>query len=139
MEDICSSEVPNIKSKESKMNVKRIVMLAAVLSLVAGTAVFSEPVSEDTAMRLVNNWLISEQMSGYTAKSAQAVTAEDGTILHYIVKCAPKGFVIIAPDTRMEPIIAFSQADNARPDNPLFNIARQDTTTRRKLDRKSVV
>ncbi|OGV69556.1 MAG: hypothetical protein A2283_01995 [Lentisphaerae bacterium RIFOXYA12_FULL_48_11] len=109
------------------------VVLAAVLSLTIGLSAFADPVSEDTAMRLVSNWLVAEKMTGYTAKSVQAVTAEDGTILHYIVKCNPKGFVIIASDTRMEPIIAFSGADNTRTDNPLFSIARQDTTTRRKL------
>ena len=114
----------------------RVSVVGIVLALTAcmASVVPAAPVSMDEAMVLVNAALNANGPStGYSAKDVEAVTDDDGTTLYYVVYCNPSGYMIVAADDAIEPIIAFSDAStfDKSSSNPLFALLANDLRTRR--------
>jgi hypothetical protein len=93
-------------------------------------------VSEAIALRVANGWLSrSPAPMGVGAGRADGVATyadEAGRPLFYAVDLAPKGFVIVAADDEVEPVLAFSNesAFLARAGTPLFDLLKRDVAQR---------
>jgi len=107
------------------------------LLLAAGPAVMAEPVTNLQVHQAVRTWLqrtpsplkaplATEIASIETHRNAQ------GQALFHEVRLAPEGFVIVAPDDLLEPIIAFSARGTLEtdPHNPLYQLLQRDLRTR---------
>ena len=61
-----------------------------------------------------------------------AYSSDTGEARFYVVDLVPTGYVVIAADDELEPIIAFSSTGQfvAQPGNPLFDLLQKDTENR---------
>ncbi len=113
-------------------------LLPALLFLCLATArLAAAPVSRQDALNAASAWLAlspkaMDQQHGQLAGSVRAVNDSTGQPQFYSVDLAPKGFVIVAADDGVEPIIAFSNTDNFQPvkGNPLFDMLEGDVPAR---------
>lgn len=103
-----------------------------LLALAAGAA----PVSVDQAKAAVGRWIRSDAALGCrlgaSVADARTCTA-DGASFH-VVRLAGGGFVVTSADTRIEPVLAFSDSgDLAEGDaNPLWSLLKGDLAARAK-------
>lgn len=89
------------------------------------------------ALALVKGWLrveprpLREHLSR-TIRGVQACSTQDGEFLYYVVSLEPAGFVIVAADDLIEPIIGFSAAGqfDASFENPLGALVGNDLPNR---------
>ncbi|MBO7083264.1 MAG: thiol protease/hemagglutinin PrtT [Bacteroidales bacterium] len=80
-----------------------ITLLAFVLRLTAGS------VDVESAKQLGGKYMVANHQSASTALSlAYTETSENGINVCYVFNCQPKGFVIVAADDRMKPILGYS-------------------------------
>ncbi|KAB1439089.1 C10 family peptidase [Pseudodesulfovibrio senegalensis] len=110
--------------------------LAAVFVVVLflTSACFAAPVSPDQAKQAVQGWLVLDQkpmgmdMQGSSAQSVAAHAVSDGDAAYYIVALSGGGFVAVAGDDLVEPIVGFQNdgSFDADPNNPLFALLEQD-------------
>jgi hypothetical protein len=71
------------------------------------------PVGPSTAADAVTGWLATDptplaEKLGHNVKSVETIMDGQGTALYHVVHLAPAGFVIVAADDRIEPIVAFA-------------------------------
>ena len=80
-----------------------IAMVAWGFNLMAG------PVDVETAKHLGGQFMMTTHRSTTTALTlVHTETAENGLNVCYVFNCQPKGFVIVAADDRMKPILGYS-------------------------------
>ncbi len=110
---------------------RRLVVAA---TLVSGLS--AAPVSRDTARRAAVGWLLRNPapMEASTGHAGDLMTCADesGAALFHVLELAPAGFVVVAADDELEPVLAFSGRSSfaAEPGTPLFDILKQDTRVR---------
>lgn len=84
------------------------VCLLAACSATAGTSV-----SAEKALKMVDAWMAENRggfgLGGATAVSAKPFLDDDGTVLGYAVTLSGGGCVFTSADTRIEPVVAFSE------------------------------
>jgi hypothetical protein len=105
-----------------------------VMLLFLTSACFAAPVSPDQAKQAVQGWLVLDQkpmgmdMQGSSAQSVAAHAVSDGDAAYYIVALSGGGFVAVAGDDLVEPIVGFQNdgSFDADPNNPLFALLEQD-------------
>ncbi len=109
------------------------VVLACLLLLVFSRGGFSEPVSVQQAENAVISWLKAnpsplQTAMGQKITQAQTFTNADGTTLYYVLSLAPDGFVIVAADDLVEPIVGFAPSGrfDPSPANPLGALVSRD-------------
>ena len=95
------------------------VVLACLLLLVFSSGGFGEPVSVEQAENAVISWLKAnpsplQTAMGQKITQAQTFTNADGT-LYYVLSLAPDGFVIVAADDLVEPIVGFAPSGRFDP------------------------
>ncbi|HKW30348.1 MAG TPA: C10 family peptidase, partial [Verrucomicrobiae bacterium] len=96
-------------------------------------AVFGDPVSAQQARDAVISWLRADQSPlqatmGQQVKQVEPFADAHGTPLYYVVYLDPDGFVIVAADDLVEPIIGFASSGRFDPstDNPLGALVGND-------------
>ena len=110
---------------------KRIVRLSLMaFALVIGVNLSGASVDQDTARLFAENWLSAGSnpivADGIAREAAATVAvANGGTVLAYGVNFAPKGFVVVAADDRIAPVVSYSadgefQDDAASPMHALL-------------------
>ncbi len=122
--------------------VGRTVSVNRVLAVLVGAALLAAPAlavptTPGQARKIVRGWLDLDgrPLNAHLARSVARVTTYDGgggRAVCYVVHLEPEGFVIVAPDDEIEPIIAFSPAGTFEPggDDPLGALLRKDMTGR---------
>ena len=107
------------------------------LLLVASTAALAAPVNSMQVNQAVQTWLQRTPAPLRTPLGADIATIEthrdvDGQILFHEVRLAPEGFVIVAPDDLLEPIVAFSAHGVLKTDaeSHLYLLLQRDLRTR---------
>ncbi len=122
-----------------------ITLATLLLSAVVATVGVAEPTSTSEARAAVATWLrvsprpldtcISQEI-----RNAQTYLSPNGEILYHVVSLSPSGFVIVAGDDLVEPIIAFSKSGefDPSPKNPLGAIVSRDLPLRVARARASV-
>ena len=109
--------------------------LAVFCSLAAASGVVAAPVSVGQAKTAVGNWLREDLALGCrlgaSVDSARTCAPTNGARFH-VVKLAGGGFVVTSADTKIEPVIAFSDsADLVESDgNPLWVLLKKDLSAR---------
>ncbi len=92
-------------------------------------------VSSGMAKCAVEHWLTADSSLGCRlgggVASARICTATNGAVFH-VVKLSGGGFVVTSADTKIEPVIAFSESEDLVEDerNPLWTLLTQDLAAR---------
>ena len=116
---------------------KTYKFLSIVLVTLLSINSFAATVSESNAKNAVKGWqaLNSNPLGANLNKPIKVIQEfknQSDELLYYLVKLEPKGFVIVAPDNQIEPIIAFSGTGyldtNSR--NPLYDFLNADMESR---------
>ncbi|HEX4086961.1 MAG TPA: C10 family peptidase [Chthoniobacteraceae bacterium] len=109
----------------------------AIFAVVATGRLHAAPISGRDALDIAYAWasLSPEAMHeqhGRVAGTETPILDSLGETTAYAVDLAPKGYVIVAADDSVEPIIAFSTTDTfqAAPANPLYDMVRGDLQRR---------
>ena len=112
-------------------------MRAWVLLLLCCGVGHARPISDWQAANVVDGWFKAGVQPfcdsiGRANQDVEAVTDADGNTIYYIVSREPEGFVIVAADDEVEPIIAFSDSGTLDPSvaNPLTDLLRNDVRNR---------
>ena len=112
----------------------RKTILLALVAFASRLASASE-VTAEQAQAAVDEWLRYDPALGCAlgraAESARTCTATNGAAFH-VVKLAGGGFVVTSADTRLEPVIAFSDGDDLVESdaNPLWILLKKDLALR---------
>ena len=107
-----------------------------ILFSLVGWPCFAVPINSDRASQAARRWLeLSPSPMGKGAGKLGKTSAyanPAGEARFYVVDLAPTGFVVVAADDELEPIIAFSPTGQfgAEPGNPLFALLQKDTEGR---------
>ena len=108
------------------------ILLALIFFIVFSNVSFSKSVSKEKILKLVGNFIEQRSISSDFAlakkgplniESIDALTiSQTNDVFAYLVNLSPTGFVVIAPDTDIEPIIAYSFRHNWAADTSQSNI-----------------
>ncbi len=114
-----------------------ILPLVLLIGLFAGTPLFAAPLTREQALEAAYAWLslsptVMHEAHGHLAGTVTPVRDTLGETDAYAVDLAPRGYVIVAADDSVEPVIAFSTTDTfqAVPGDPLFDMLRTDVPAR---------
>jgi len=95
------------------------------------------PVSSEQVAAVVTGWLSLDRMPlgetlGAAVQRVDTFTNKGGDVLYYVVYLNPSGFVVVAGDDLVEPIIAFARTGRFDPseDNPLGALVNKDLAGR---------
>lgn len=112
-------------------------ILAILVVFVLSLAVYAKSTDihqAESAARgwLRSNWCPLETKLGQSIADVQMFSDENGRALYYAVRLEPSGFLIVAGDDRLGPIIAFCQGGTYNPsqDNPLGALVSNDMAGR---------
>ena len=122
------------RSKRQIGPVLGVVLLTLLLSVLDGRGA---PTTADQAMNAVTGWLKTDQSPlqttlGQQVKTVQTFGDAKGITLYYVVYLNPEGFVIVAGDDLIEPIVGFAPRGEFDPstDNPLGALVSSDLPSR---------
>ena len=120
--------------------IRRPALMIAVLSvigLICPIPVWAKPTGAAQAKKAVKGWLKSDPRPLGTALGRQIASTEtfadaEGEPIYHVVYLQPSGYVIVAADDLVEPIIAFVQSGEYYPseDNPLGALVGTDMPAR---------
>jgi hypothetical protein len=96
----------------SKLQISVKLSAISFFLLLTGPAL-AAPVSMDNAAKAARGWLRTntaplETAISKKASQTEAVSAADGRVLYYMTSLEGQGFVILAGDDELEPVVAFS-------------------------------
>ena len=109
--------------------------LPLLWGVLAASVAVAVPVSLEQAQTAVRNWLSTDPALGcplgMSVRSARTCSVPNGTACH-VVRLAEGGFVVTSTDTRLEPVIAFSEGGDLVEDgrNPLWALLKRDLEVR---------
>jgi hypothetical protein len=117
---------------------RRLIISLCLLALIASTPVFARTISKAEAENAVNGWLNTDEVPmgasiGWQIDWTDAYNDANGVCAYYIVYLQPAGFVIVAADDLVEPIIGFVTGYayyDPSPDNVLGAIVSRDLPAR---------
>ena len=125
-----------MENKTSKTTYLRLV-LASFLSFAPLPCLWASLVSQDEAIRMTAGWLNEgrqrlEHTMPTTIAGARTFTNASGQAIYYIVSLLPRGFIVVAANDGVEPVIAFSATGGFDPnaENPLFVLLESDMSQR---------
>ena len=123
---------------------KNIFLSVTLLAIVMSGIVQAKPVSKTGAEKAVKGWLkadpkpLDAQIGGQIIQT-EVYNGQDGSPVYYIVYLDPSGFVIVAADDLVEPVVGFvasSAPYDPSPDNPLGALVSRDLAGRIEVARK---
>ena len=83
--------------------------LCLILAVVAwGLNLMAKPIDVETAKQLGGKFMTANHRSTSALSLAYTEKTDTGLAVCYVFNCHPKGFVIVAADDRMKPILAYS-------------------------------
>jgi len=117
--------------------IKTVVICVLALMLLLNASALAKPTSAHQAEKAVKGWLknspnplktnIAQQID-----YVQTFSDDNSEPLYYVVYLQPSGFVIVAADDQVEPIIAFADSGiyDPSPNNPLAGMINADIPVR---------
>jgi hypothetical protein len=119
-----------------------LIFLIFIMASIPATS-FAQPTSQEQAKKVVRVWLSLDKQPldtsiGTNIKDVSTFNDDNAEPLYHIVNMEPQGFVIVAADDLVEPIIGFVQMGEYNPslDNPLGALVAQDVPARVKRARE---
>lgn len=120
-----------------------IVVTVGLMLHVGGVAVWALATTAGQAGQAVTGWLKADArplgaILGDEIAEITPYADRDGAIVYYVVSLEPAGFVIVAADDRIEPIIAYAESGAYDPscENPLGALVSRDLPARMVVARK---
>jgi len=126
---------------------RSFVVILVVALLVGGSAVLAAPVDPARVRQVTEGFLQAKAASRPSSQltilsspsvgtSLRPILDDDGTVLAYVMDLEPRGFVALAADTDLAPVIAYSfrspfPADGDKA-HPLYRMVREDLRLRAK-------
>ena len=113
-----------------------ILLVVGVATLLMGVANVAQatPVSEETVAQLVQGWISSSSKPlGTEIDRIEAVTDSEKQVSYYVVYLKPHGYVVVAADDTIEPIICFSPGSQFDATGPLGVMLGKDLRTRQDI------
>ena len=117
----------------------RLVLLGVIVLVLLSpwSKATADPITGDQALAAVQRWLglNPKRFGAEVERAAKGVTAypgADGQTAYYIVVLSPAGFVVVAADDLVEPIVAFSAGGRftASLTHPMGSLVVRDMTSR---------
>ena len=112
-------------------------LVIATLLSVPWPSALAGPVTPKQAEAVVNGWLKSDptplgETLGTSVQRVETFTSPDGSAVYYAAYLRPSGFVIVAADDWVEPIVGFARVGRFDPseDNPLGDLVSKDVLAR---------
>jgi len=119
------------------LSIGSATFMAAVLLSAVWSAALAAPVTSKQAASVVTGWLNLDRTPlgetlGTSVGSVETFNDPAGSPLYYIAYLDPSGFVIVAADDLVEPIVGFAVAGqfDPSPDNPLGALVSNDMGAR---------
>ena len=113
------------------------IIVYFLLLLLGVPSAWARPTNEIEAHRSVAGWLALDQRPlkahmGAKTGRMQAYKDSAGNIAYFVVQLEPGGFVVVAGDDLLEPIIAFAPRGSFDPNpfNPLYVLLNRDVPGR---------
>ncbi|MEI6520062.1 MAG: C10 family peptidase, partial [bacterium] len=117
------------------MGIKKIIAL--LLVVIATIAIVSTPVNQNIAQKVAGNWISTNhklQSKTLTCDTITSFSDNNGRQLAWIANLSPTGYIVIAADDQISPIISFSTENvfsgNADKNSLLAGFIRKDLSTR---------
>ena len=127
--------LPPLAASRTGGAVAGLVLLALLNS--SWPTALAAPVGSKDAASAVLGWLNVdrsplEENLGRTVQSVETFNGDDGTPAYYVVYLEPSGFVIVAADDLVEPIVGFASSGQFDPsgNNPLGALVSKDLAAR---------
>ena len=117
---------------------RNLLLLLTLLAFVLSGVALAKPVNKTDAEKMVKGWLktdpkpLNAKLGGQVAET-EVFNGADGSPAYYIVYLNPSGFVIVAADDLVEPVIGFVSGDafyDPSPENPLGALVSRDVPGR---------
>jgi len=113
------------------------ILVIALLTALPSWNARGAPATADQAKSAVQGWLRTDARPfhanlGTTTGKVTTYNDDDGAPLYHVVSLDPNGFVIVAADDLVEPVVAFSSSGNfdPSPDTPLGAMVSKDLPNR---------
>ncbi|MBQ9368295.1 MAG: C10 family peptidase, partial [Victivallales bacterium] len=129
-------------TKKNNATVQRLTAacLAVVFAMLLGTTASAASIDRDTALAFATNWLaatdnpLGADISSRTFADVEPFNAPDGATLAWVLPMNPKGFLVLAADDRMNPVVMVSAEGSFDADkrNPTVALLTADLTNRLK-------
>ena len=114
------------------MFIRKIYMLIFVLV----SLIYALPVEQNTAEVVARSKLVHDNMQDIHSISFLTVIEDDNTAssLAYVFELDPPGYIIVAADNKLPPVIAYSYTNlcynEQHDDNILFDLVKRDMSAR---------
>lgn len=119
------------------MRRRRIVTATILVTLQLSVISWALPTTPDEAELVVTGWLKGDPQPlgmavGRNIAGTETYMNDEGEPMYYIVNLDPSGFVIVAADDLVEPVVGFADDGRFDPslDNPLGALVTNDLTSR---------
>lgn len=119
---------------------KVVIIFAVFIQLMLISSAWSLSTSRQDAQRAALAWLniCPSFMDGNYSPGTEMIEIKDESqqqVVAYVMMLQPRGFIVIAPDDDLDPVIAFSEKSNFdgtdTPENVLLNLLRNDIADRK--------
>ena len=126
-------------TKKNNATVRRLTAAClAVIFALLGTTAFAASIDRDTALAFATNWLaatdnpLGADISSRSFADITPLANPDGSTIAWVLSMNPKGFLVLAADDRVNPVV-FVSADGTFKDdkkNILAGVLRANLTNR---------
>lgn len=117
--------------------IRPAVLFCLFTLLVAPTGLWARVTTPQEAREVVEGWLVDnaeplDARLGRDTADVEAFTGFGGEPIYYLVRLNPSGFVVVSADDLVEPVVAFSDANDYEPSNedPLTALLASDLNER---------
>jgi len=112
------------------MNKKIKILILNLLLMVVPSIFFAAPVTIETVIKAINTRITSAgKENEFSVKDIQTIS-NAGVILFYAAALSPEGYIIVAADDNLPPVIAYSFQDNMDTEGIFFDILKHDISNR---------
>ena len=106
------------------------ISLLGLWVMILPSVIFAEPITSETAKKVVMAQLArSGQGNDFSIKSIIAVNSDD-LVCYYAAELRPAGYMIVAADDDLPPVIAYSYNNNLDAEGTFLKILKNDITQR---------
>jgi hypothetical protein len=119
-----------IKIKTNNMKLKFKILLISLLILLIPLLNFAEPITIETATKVVTARITRAGKGNEFSIINICAVGDAGMILFYAAELSPSGYMIVAADDDLPPVIAYSYQDKLDSEGDFFKILKSDISHR---------
>ena len=112
------------------MKIKLKISLISVFMLLIPLMSHAEPITIETVSKVVNAQIAASGHKNELCIKNISAVADESLVLFYAVELSPAGYVIVAADNDLPPVIAYSYQDKLDTEGDFFKILKFDIKNR---------